>query len=205
MHSLSNKPRPDSESSSSGDSGWSQNVDWWKSDRQNIINQANTIPILRATEYYGHRIDDYNRRIRCPFHKGGNEKTPSFWVYPETNSFHCFGCKASGKIVDFVAKSESITKLEASIFCIEKWGSFLKTDVDDFKETKENQYLIDFSIFVRNFLNQNPASLEYVEKLTFGFDQIRQKYRLDDHKLLILIDKIKKRIESFEFGIEDSE
>ena len=29
----------------------------------------------------------------CPFH---NEKTPSFTVYPDSQSFYCFGCGASG-------------------------------------------------------------------------------------------------------------
>jgi len=37
----------------------------------------------------------------CPFH---NEKTPSFFVVPEKEFFHCFGCGAHGDVVDFVAK-----------------------------------------------------------------------------------------------------
>jgi hypothetical protein len=32
----------------------------------------------------------------CPFH---NEKTPSFYIYPETNTFHCFGCQEHGDVI----------------------------------------------------------------------------------------------------------
>ena len=35
----------------------------------------------------------------CPIH---DEKTPSFYVYPETGTFHCYGCGAHGTIIDYV-------------------------------------------------------------------------------------------------------
>src|SRR5690606_4704053 len=38
---------------------------------------------------------------------------PSFSVYPETQSFHCFGCGASGDVIDFVRRSEGIGFREA--------------------------------------------------------------------------------------------
>ena len=41
----------------------------------------------------------------CPFH---SEKTPSFYVYPDTQSFYCFGCGAGGDAVTFTKKINSI-------------------------------------------------------------------------------------------------
>lgn len=37
---------------------------------------------------------------RCPFHA---EETPSFYVDPRTNVFHCFGCEVHGHAEDFAA------------------------------------------------------------------------------------------------------
>ena len=46
----------------------------------------------------------------CPFH---SEKTPSFYVYPDTQSFYCFGCQAAGDAISFVRKINSIDYPEA--------------------------------------------------------------------------------------------
>jgi len=41
----------------------------------------------------------------CPFHQ---EKTPSFVVFPENQSFHCFGCGAGGDAFGFVMQYEHV-------------------------------------------------------------------------------------------------
>ena len=46
----------------------------------------------------------------CPFH---NEKTPSFYVYPDTQSFYCFGCGAGGDVITFIKKINSLDYVEA--------------------------------------------------------------------------------------------
>ena len=46
----------------------------------------------------------------CPFH---NEKTPSFTVYPDTQSFYCFGCGAAGDVINFVRKISNLGYVEA--------------------------------------------------------------------------------------------
>lgn len=46
----------------------------------------------------------------CPFH---NERTPSFTVYPNTNSFYCFGCQNGGDAVTFIKNAENLDYMEA--------------------------------------------------------------------------------------------
>ena len=46
----------------------------------------------------------------CPFH---NERTPSFTVYPNTNSFYCYGCQAGGDVVSFIRTAENLDYVEA--------------------------------------------------------------------------------------------
>ncbi len=46
----------------------------------------------------------------CPFHR---EKTPSFWVHPEKQIFHCFGCGKGGDVVTFVMEMDRLSFGEA--------------------------------------------------------------------------------------------
>ena len=46
----------------------------------------------------------------CPFH---HERTPSFMVYSETQSYHCFGCKESGDVIQFIRKYDNLSFMDA--------------------------------------------------------------------------------------------
>lgn len=46
----------------------------------------------------------------CPYH---DEKTPSFTLYPETNTFHCYGCGAHGDVINLAQQLSGLTFKES--------------------------------------------------------------------------------------------
>ena len=78
---------------------------------QNTIDQLISIPIV---ELIGKYITLKKRGSTwegcCPFHQ---EKTPSFKVFPKTNTYKCFGCGAGGNSIAFLMAKEGITFPEA--------------------------------------------------------------------------------------------
>jgi DNA primase len=49
-------------------------------------------------------------RANCPFH---HEKTPSFYITPSTQRFHCFGCGKGGDAISFVRDHENLPFADA--------------------------------------------------------------------------------------------
>ena len=65
----------------------------------------------------------------CPFH---SEKSPSFTVYPESQSFYCFGCGAGGDVITFIRRIENLDYMEAVRFLAQKAGMAVpETGEDD--------------------------------------------------------------------------
>ena len=60
------------------------------------------LSIATVLSYYGH-TPDRNNMLKCPFH---DEATASMRIYPDTNSFHCFGCGKSGDTIEFCSLKE---------------------------------------------------------------------------------------------------
>jgi DNA primase len=69
----------------------------------------------------------------CPFH---NEKTPSFTIYPENQSFYCFGCGAGGDVITFVRRAENLEYIEAVKFLADRAGLAMPEDGYDDRAAK---------------------------------------------------------------------
>lgn len=75
----------------------------------------------------------------CPFH---NEKTPSFTVYPQTQSFYCFGCGAGGDAITFIKRIENFDYVDAVRFLAERAGLNMPEEgVDDSLSVKRRTIL----------------------------------------------------------------
>lgn len=64
-----------------------------------------------------------NLKANCPFH---NEKTPSFMVSPERQSFKCFGCNEGGDVFTFIEKMEGVDFYNALKILADRAGVKLK-------------------------------------------------------------------------------
>ncbi len=67
----------------------------------------------------------------CPFH---HEKTPSFHVSREKQLFHCFGCGASGNLVQFVMRSENLDFVDALKVLADRAGIIIPEDDGNFSD-----------------------------------------------------------------------
>lgn len=76
----------------------------------------------------------------CPFH---NEKTPSFVVYPDTQSFYCFGCGAAGDVINFVRKYNNLGYVESVKQLASRVGMPLPEEED--KEARARQRLLEIN------------------------------------------------------------
>ncbi len=61
-------------------------------------------------EYIQLRPSGKNLVGRCPFHE---DRTPSFTVYLQSNTYYCFGCKAHGDVIAFVRAMEGLSFAQA--------------------------------------------------------------------------------------------
>ena len=71
----------------------------------------------------------------CPFH---SEKTPSFSVSPERQSFHCFGCGVGGNAISFVMQYENLSFPEALRFLASRAGMQLPEREPSAAEKREH-------------------------------------------------------------------
>lgn len=100
----------------------------------------------------------------CPFH---NEKTPSFTVYPDTNSFYCFGCGAGGDVISFIRRIDNLDYVEAIKTVAQMAGMSMPEDGYDDTLAKRRMRLLAANREAARFFNaclmdeKNRHALDY--------------------------------------------
>jgi DNA primase len=79
------------------------------------------LPIMElAPRYVDLRRQGGNYVALCPFHE---ERTPSFTVYADTNRFYCYGCKATGDVINLHHRCGNFVSLwDAMVSLAEEFG-----------------------------------------------------------------------------------
>lgn len=113
-----------------------------------------------------------NLKARCPFH---NEKTPSFFVSPARDSFHCFGCSKGGDIFEFVKEMEGIEFVDALKILAERAGIKLQNEDNGMKSEKGRLISVmeNAVIFYQDELQKHPKAIEYLKKRGLTDETIR--------------------------------
>ncbi len=91
-------------------------------------------------------------KANCPFHM---EKTPSFMVYKNTQSYYCFGCGKGGDVITFIMEKENLGYMEAVRLLAERVGLQMpERDVDDSQAKLKMRILAANREAARFFHNQ---------------------------------------------------
>lgn len=200
MCPLPNTARSNGDGPTSGETGSVAAAFAGKDYYQELIRKSNTVPIVKIFKHYNVRLDVHNKKTSCPFrsHKGGRERTPSFYFYPETNSFNCYGCNCGGPGWKFVMQMENCTKVQAAYKILQLFGDDVDEDAmyetPDFEERLA--IMMDFSNTVREFHLTYPTKEAgvYVEVACKKYDALNLKHKLDNEALRRIVEQLKDYI-----------
>ena len=87
----------------------------------------------------------------CPFH---SEKTGSFFIYPQTQSFYCFGCGAGGDVISFLRRIENLEYLEAVKLLAQKCNIPFPEDTADDRAAHQKTRTLEINRETARFYHQ---------------------------------------------------
>lgn len=104
----------------------------------------------------------------CPFH---NEKTPSFTVYENTQSFYCFGCGAAGDCVGFTRKIDNLDYIDAVKSLAQRAGMQMPEDGYDDSLSKKRRTILEINRETARFYHSYMMSEEGKVGLQYFLDR----------------------------------
>ncbi len=126
---------------------------------QTVKQQTDIVRIVG--EYIKLRKSGANWSALCPFHK---EKSGSFYLYPATSSYYCFGCHEHGDVFTFVMKMDNVSFPEAVRSVATKMGIALPqrefSSAHDAREAGLRKQLLEIHEAATQYFQQNLHSPE---------------------------------------------
>ncbi|MBI2055869.1 MAG: DNA primase [Candidatus Sungbacteria bacterium] len=113
-----------------------------------------------------------NFKANCPFH---SEKTPSFYVTPSRQIWHCFGCSKGGDVFKFIMEIEGHDFPEALRLLAARAGVELKREDPAIRSERNRLYdtcEAAAKVFERTLLLNAPAK-EYLKKRGMTEETVR--------------------------------
>lgn len=93
----------------------------------------------------------------CPLH---NERSPSFSVNPNTNTFKCFGCGEGGDVISLIQELESLSFIGAVEFLAEKAGITIDRSDEEDETYKQRQLIYTIVQDTANWYKSNFHALK---------------------------------------------
>lgn len=114
-----------------------------------------------------------NFKAKCPFH---NEKTPSFFVSPDRDSYYCFGCGAKGDIFSFIEEFEGLDFRGALKILAERAGVELVSEHPRFRNERERLFEImeKSTVFFERNLSEKNEALDYLKSRGLEVQTIKE-------------------------------
>ena len=88
----------------------------------------------------------------CPFH---SEKTPSCTVYPEQQSFYCYGCGAGGDAITFIRRIENLSFMESVEMLAKRCGLAIPEDKEEARRSQTRARTLAINRETANFYFRN--------------------------------------------------
>src|SRR6185436_20592361 len=121
---------------------------------ETVRNSADIVRVI--SEYVTLKGAGSALKALCPFH---SEKTPSFSVSRDRQSFHCFGCGVGGDVFSFVMKIENVTFHEALKIVAEKFGVPIPDSTGSYdRKADERKQLFEANDQARTFFQKALSS-----------------------------------------------
>jgi DNA primase len=110
----------------------------------------------------------------CPFHQ---EKTPSFVVSSERQSYHCFGCGKGGNVFTFIMEKESVDFVNAAHLLASRYGIIIPETPNTTRtpEDKKRANLRERLYTLHQKLSLDYSKILFSDKDSAGLNYLRTR------------------------------